>query len=65
VLLYIVTLLVLVVAIAEYAIKGEIRYEVSAIALLFGGVVGILLTWLVQNSPYDMLQKLRETILAM
>ena len=34
-------------------------------ALLASGVLSALLTWIVQNSPYDMLETLRNTILSL
>lgn len=63
--LYILGLLVTIAGIADYATKGDLRYEISAIASLVGGVLLVLAIWLVQNAPYDMMKKLRETLISL
>lgn len=45
--------------------KGEIPWELSTLGFFIASLLLCMLVWVVKNSPYDMLQKLRETIIAM
>jgi methyl-accepting chemotaxis protein len=62
---YFISLLIFIVGIADYATKGDIRYEIGALAAFIGGVLLGSAVWLVQNSPFDMVKILRQTLLTM
>lgn len=58
-----VALVSLLAGVVHLATKGTVTYEVIGTADVVNGALACVLMWLVWNSPYDMLKKLREALI--
>lgn len=58
-----VALVTLLAGVVHLATKGTVTYEVIGTAVVIDSALACVLMWLVWNSPYDMLKKLRETLI--